>query len=316
MPSSLNKCLLLTTAWVLLCGLARAGGHYKNIPRQLSTGVSLTANLEPAGIGCTEPLFCQVPDQAPHDGFTLIHSDANFGSRAADSFTLAVTEQIEQVRWWGAYLVAGAPLPCGTILDDDFILTIHADAGGQPGAIVSTNPLGSSATRIQTGNQISIFGHVYDEYQLTADLVQPFVATADETYWVVIERGIVDTCAWYCETAPQGAFGNSSMLWDQNGGGYGLQNFDLAFCINPIKDCNGNDVSDECEVIALGDFNADGEVRLDDFERFAACMAGPEEPPMPEPLECASTCLAAFDFDMDDAVDLRDFASLQRAFSK
>ncbi len=187
---------------------------------------------------CGESPFCQEPDQASHAGFALIHSDAAFGSRAADSFTLTAQKQIDRVRWWGAYLVAGSPIPCGAILDDDFTLTIHTDAGGQPGAIVSSNLLGSSATRIQTGKQISIFGNVYDEYQFTADLVQPFVANAGDTFWVVVERGSVDTCAWYWETAPQGILGDGSALWDQSGGGYLLEDFDLAFCINPVDVCH------------------------------------------------------------------------------
>ena len=187
---------------------------------------------------CGESPFCQEPDQASHAGFALIHSDAAFGSSAADSFTLTAQKQIDRVRWWGAYLVAGSPIPCATILDDDFNLTIHTDASGQLGAIVSSNPLGSNATRIQTGKQISIFGNVYDEYLFTADLVQPFVANAGETYWVVVERGSVDTCAWYWETAPQGILGDGSALWDQSGVGYLLEDFDLAFCINPVDVCH------------------------------------------------------------------------------
>ncbi len=189
------------------------------------------------GDDCGESLFCQEPDQAAHGGFALIHSDAAFGSRGADSFTLTAQKQIDRVRWWGSYFVAGSITPCGTILDDDFTLTIHADAGGQPGAIVSSNPLGSSATRILTSKQISFFGFLNDEYQFTVDLLQPFVANAGETYWVVVQRGIVDTCAWWWETAPQGTFGDSSTLWDQDGGGYLLEDFDLAFCINPVDVC-------------------------------------------------------------------------------
>ena len=334
MPSSRNKCLLLTSAWLLLCSHAPAGGHNKNIPRQLPAGAPQTAALQQAGADCDEPPFCQEPDQGPHGGFPLVHSDAVYGSSAAESFTLAVPGQIDQVRWWGAYFLATELNPCGTILDDNFTLTIHTDAGGQLGAIVSTHPLGSSATRIRTGNQVPFFGMLFDEHRYTADLLQPFVAGAGQTYWVVIEEMDVDPCTWWWETAPQGTFGDGSTLWDQNGGGYLLENFDLALCINPIDDCNGNGVCDsldiknrisldcngnavpdKCEAIALGDFNADGAVRLDDYEWFTACMAGPALPPMPEPLKCGFACVDAFDFGLNDTVDLRDFASFQAVFS-
>lgn len=190
------------------------------------------------GDDCGESPFCQEPDQGSNGGSALIYSDALFASRGADSFTLTMPEQIDRVRWWGSYFVNLGFTPCGTILDDDFTLTIHADADGQPGAIVSSNPLGSSATRILTGKQISFFGFLHDEYQFTVDLLQPFVANAGDTYWVVVQRGIVDTCAWWWETAPQGTFGDSSTLWDQDGGGYLLEDFDLAFCINPVDVCH------------------------------------------------------------------------------
>ena len=86
--------------------------------------------------------------------------------------------------------------------------------------------------------------------------------------------------------------------------GYGLLNaFEAAL------DCNGNDVADLRETFTAGDFNADGEVDLDDYRGFVECAAGPDTPPAPPADSCVSTCLIVFDSDTDGDVDLADFAA-------
>ncbi len=77
------------------------------------------------------------------------------------------------------------------------------------------------------------------------------------------------------------------------------------------SDCNADAVPDECDQIAGGDFNADGLVNAADVVGLVDCLAGPEVAPNPSGASCAPTCLAAFDFDGDDDVDLRDFADWQ-----
>ncbi|MCK4340778.1 MAG: hypothetical protein KAY37_03535 [Phycisphaerae bacterium] len=57
-----------------------------------------------------------------------------------------------------------------------------------------------------------------------------------------------------------------------------------------------------------GDYDHDGDVDLDDFEHWPACMTGPDEVPYPE--GCAP-----FDFNTDEDVDLGDFADFQEAFT-
>ncbi|GJM24451.1 MAG: hypothetical protein DHS20C16_08660 [Phycisphaerae bacterium] len=75
----------------------------------------------------------------------------------------------------------------------------------------------------------------------------------------------------------------------------------------PDNDCNANDVSDGCETIANGDYNADGTVDALDYPWFADCFAGPTQMPAPTSLTCMNRCLESFDADLDGDVDLADY---------
>ncbi|MBP7746378.1 MAG: hypothetical protein KA383_09595 [Phycisphaerae bacterium] len=58
--------------------------------------------------------------------------------------------------------------------------------------------------------------------------------------------------------------------------------------------------------VSPGDYNGDGALTFADFEGFATCMAGPGN------LPCCDEC-CRLDFNVDDDVDLADFATLQQA---
>ena len=76
-------------------------------------------------------------------------------------------------------------------------------------------------------------------------------------------------------------------------------------------DCNATGVPDECEAIAAGDFDGDGDVDGVDLLALNVCMDGPNvTPTFPNP-SCASAYLAAHDFTCDGFVDLADVACLQ-----
>jgi hypothetical protein len=76
-------------------------------------------------------------------------------------------------------------------------------------------------------------------------------------------------------------------------------------------DCNATGVPDECETIAAGDFDGDGDVDGADLLSFNVCMDGPGlTPTLPNP-SCAGAYLAAHDFTCDGFVDLADVACLQ-----
>jgi len=58
----------------------------------------------------------------------------------------------------------------------------------------------------------------------------------------------------------------------------------------------------------LGDYDCDQSVSLEDFSFFPGCMTGPHSGPNGAGCE-------AFDAGADQAVDLSDFAALQRTFT-
>ncbi|HUU84921.1 MAG TPA: hypothetical protein VM243_15585 [Phycisphaerae bacterium] len=61
---------------------------------------------------------------------------------------------------------------------------------------------------------------------------------------------------------------------------------------------------------AMGDYDNDGDVDLDDHTGFAGCMSGPDPGTPP-----SSTCLYFFDGDDDSDVDTEDFSSFQQEFT-
>ena len=81
-------------------------------------------------------------------------------------------------------------------------------------------------------------------------------------------------------------------------------------------DCNCNGTEDLCDVVVNGDYDADGDVDLNDYLFFFECADGPDQPPGPPVSDCAAVCLRAFDLDADGDVDLHDFASFQQSFGQ
>lgn len=80
------------------------------------------------------------------------------------------------------------------------------------------------------------------------------------------------------------------------------------------QDCNTNTRPDECEILDGGDFDGDGQLTLLDFRALPECMSGPDTRPIPLVKACTEACLEAFDIELDQDVDLADYARLQRSF--
>jgi len=66
---------------------------------------------------------------------------------------------------------------------------------------------------------------------------------------------------------------------------------------------------------APGDWDADGDVDLADYDAFARCLNGPNQPPQPTPPVTAEECIRTFDVDRQGDVDLADFAAFARVFA-
>ncbi|HOW73663.1 MAG TPA: hypothetical protein PKY77_23940 [Phycisphaerae bacterium] len=73
--------------------------------------------------------------------------------------------------------------------------------------------------------------------------------------------------------------------------------------------------------LAAGDFDGDGDVDMDDFGRFQACVTGPAMPYTPASLLAGCTLYRdangriPADFDKDTDVDQEDFGVFQRCYS-
>ncbi len=59
--------------------------------------------------------------------------------------------------------------------------------------------------------------------------------------------------------------------------------------------------------VERGDLDGDGVIDWDDYEEFAACLFGPDDPP-------PGACGERADMDLDGDVDLADFAKFQETF--
>jgi len=79
---------------------------------------------------------------------------------------------------------------------------------------------------------------------------------------------------------------------------------------NLDADCNADGTLDDCQpAITPGDFNLDGNATLADFVSFTDCLGGPGVTPVIQGA-CTDSCLAAFDLDADDDVDLADYQAM------
>ncbi len=135
----------------------------------------------------------------------------------------------------------------------------------------------------------------------------PGVLTPQTTYyWRVVatnEIGVGEGPIWSFTTAA---------VQDCNHNGI-PDSQDIA--VGASLDCNGNLMPDECDTIAGGDYYPDGNVDMLDLPGFIDCTAGPGATPAPTVPDCLSACLAAFDFDSDGSVDLRDYSAFLQAAS-
>jgi hypothetical protein len=145
------------------------------------------------------------------------------------------------------------------------------------------------------------------DYGTPVDAITAIPDIVGDGYWEMVVGGRNGLVTCYSGGIGADCNGNGVPDWQ-----------DIAECEGDpaCSDCNDNGLPDECDTMAGGDFDADGDVDLDDYPGFAACLGGPLTLPSPPVPACVQACLDAFDFDLDDDVDLEDFLLLQVAIAR
>ena len=163
--------------------------------------------------------------QAP-DLLELYDSDAESGPTTvqviAERFTLPKHAYITELRWWGGY--SYDPSVPET---DSFRLTLYADDGGVPGAILIQEWVGDDVNRRQTGRLIASGEGDVDEYAYSVVLPDEFLASAGVPYWLEIRNDTVEhPSTWGWET---GAGGDGTFVYSHDAGAWTPFAADTAF---------------------------------------------------------------------------------------
>ena len=141
-----------------------------DIPRSLPTQQVL---LQAQKTAAADVILNQPLGMSP----TLAVTSANGAFSVADDFTLTESKIITEVELYNIYFDfnTGGPIPAV----DDFTVIFHEDAGGLPGAAISTEG-GLATTRVDTGQDfvgLDIYKHTFS--------ITP-VALGPGTYWIEI----------------------------------------------------------------------------------------------------------------------------------
>jgi hypothetical protein len=164
---------------------------------QLETDPNPANDCQMKDIGCWPPDV--LLDQPPNQINGLFADEtcslcATGQQTVADNFvyTGIFYNGIEKIVIWGGYYPED--IPNNT---DDFTIILHADAGGQPGAVID-NLYGLQPTsREQTG--VVIFGT--HEYMFTFDMLPGFfLPTGTAVYWIELFNNSTQSGNFYWET--------------------------------------------------------------------------------------------------------------------
>lgn len=176
--------------------------------------------------------ICQQPDQNCQSFSTSNARQSNsVRFTSADDFTPAVSGQITDICWWGAYQPIPGPFP------DAFTITYFGDSGGVPGSIIGGPFVQSSGTLVvsgpvDTGELILNIAPIWAHTATHA----PVPVTAGDCYWIEIKNDTTSGANWFWE---DGNNGNGSNLDDGDGivgpNGYDRTEFepdDRAWCVS------------------------------------------------------------------------------------
>lgn len=185
--------------------------------------------------------FQQLPDQSQAQV-----SDLEPDLEIAESFTPTSDIVLRGARFWGAYGFAGTPQAT-----DEFRIRVFKDASGAPALDQFANVELVSVQRASTGAFIAGL----PEYLYAAELEQPLLLEAGNTYWVAIvnDTTVDPNDDWFWEYSGSGDNSHAShdvgMAWNSETGDLALE---LCGDELPDPDC-------------LADLNGDGEVDAADL---------------------------------------------------
>lgn len=160
---------------------------------QLAAGAVLVAI---AGVAAGQSIvFENLPDQA--NGGIADNSGLAPPNRSADDFSLATTELIGSIQFWGLWLNNVVGL-------ENFTAVIYGNTNGSPGSVLANISLINTSSST-TG--VSVFG--FDEYIYSADLSTAFTAEAGVTYFLSIfnDSGLGSGGTWAWESSSAGNVG-------------------------------------------------------------------------------------------------------------
>ena len=115
------------------------------------------------------------------------------GFVTSDRISIAQSTQVDRVSWVGAFIdtqnTANNPVPPAA---DRWILSIAADAGGNPGATTDSVTLDFAQASATLLGSASLAGQPVNVYRFTADLIDPLLIAGGAEQWfsVVAENAL------------------------------------------------------------------------------------------------------------------------------
>lgn len=143
-----------------------------------------------------------------------------------DTFTLSSNATVNSVTWYGVdlnELISASP-----VSPTEFVINLYANnAAGQPGALLNTTTVDTSAGGATTGQQ-SIGLTVF---QYTATLDASFHAVAGTTYWITIADSTLTNGNWFWV----GSQANDNAHGTLVSGAWSTHEDDLAFSLQGVS---------------------------------------------------------------------------------
>lgn len=168
------------------------------------------------------------PGMPGYRGYSWVSSETDLGGqhspmKAFDSFILAQPAVIETVAWSGSY--GNGPNPYDV---DSFSVTFWADGDNKPSGALYTATIGGNAH--QTVFYVSDWEHWCNHW---TDLPVPFVANANQKYWLSVIANHYIHPQWGWLGVPWADGVGDGKFWHQyeTGEGY-LGDTDLAFTLS------------------------------------------------------------------------------------